>query len=345
MDTAPNEKSYLLGNGGSLASSDDKKSGSWPIAAKLVLVAVTAMVATKWWDVNNLPSTSIDGTPLTNSEHQPPASLHYRPVCMTYDSQTTARILQTSMGSPSQQWSRIPCYSQPEKVRSWTKSIFKPDVNLNSYGSPDAILQVNLSQPAFSSNRQILGFGAAFTEAASLNYQSLSEKGKKTLMDLFFGKSGLGYSLGRVHINSCDFSVESYSFDDVDGDFKLEHFDMNVTHDAQPDGMIDMIKRASSVFRTNWWTPPLPDRENATVDDGLFKMYASPWSPPAWMKRPTSSDASGAIHAENMTGSTEPSCLLQGTGPESKYARAWALYFSKFITACKKFLVYPILTL
>ncbi len=52
-------------------------------------------------------------------------------------------------------------------------------------------------------------------------------------------------------------------------------------------------------------------------------------------KAPTDKDLPGALHAENMTGSAEPVCLREGTLPSSRYARAWALYFSKFLTACK----------
>ena len=276
--------------------------------------------------------TTLVSSPTSEEEKEQPTTLQYRPVCMTYNAKLTARILQTSMGSPSQQWSHIPCYSQPEKVWDWAGND-KADVNLNEYASPDAMLKVNFSQPAFAKERQILGFGAAFTEAASLNYQSLSEKGKETMMELFFGESGLGYTLGRVHINSCDFSVASYSFDTVDGDFDLEYFDMDVTHDSQPDGMIDMIKKASDLVAAHWGSETKSDKNSVIVEDGNFKMYASPWSPPAWMKQPTEQDDLNATHAVNMTGSTEPTCLREGTKPESRYAKAWALYFSKFISA------------
>jgi Glycosyl hydrolase family 30 TIM-barrel domain len=248
----------------------------------------------------------------------------YRPFCLTHHPRTTARILQTSMGSPSQQWSHVACYSQPDTVRSWMSGSPPVGVNLNAYGAPDAMLQTNFGTPSpFSDRTPILGFGAAFTEAASLNYQTLSETGKTTLMELLFGKSGLGYSLGRVHINSCDFSVESYNFDNVDGDFQLKHFDMNVTHDAKKDGMIDMILRATTVFNQEW----------SDGIDGQFKMYASPWSPPGWMKNPTWQDEPEATYAHQMAFSTVPSCLRDGTAKKSRYAKAWALYFSKFIEA------------
>jgi hypothetical protein len=248
----------------------------------------------------------------------------YRPFCLTHGD-PTARILQTSMGSPSQQWTHLACYAQSSESRQWAARK-TPNVNLNGYGAPDAIMQLNLTKLPHRNKTAILGFGAAFTEAAAVNYNTLSHKGKETLMELFFGKSGLGYSLGRVHINSCDFSLKSYDFDDTDGDFELNDFDMNVTHDRQA-GMTELISLATSIFQRDW------SSEDGV--DGHFKMYASPWSPPAWMKQPTWSDKAGASHAENMTGSTEPTCLRDGVGIDSMYAKSWALYFSKFITACK----------
>jgi hypothetical protein len=282
--------------------------------------------------VKQQSSSSASSTAATSS------AMRYRPFCMVHNKQVAfAGILQTSMGSPSQQWSHIPCYAQPERVRLWANNNNNL-ININGFGAPDAILRTNFSHVAFPQQPPIVGFGAAFTEAASLNYQSLSVEGKERLMELFFGKSGLGYSVGRVHINSCDFSVSSYSFDETDGDFELKHFDVNVTHDAQPDGMIDMVLKATAVFREAWGpttTTITSDHQGNT--DGDFKLFASPWSPPSWMKAPWSVKdiQAGKTHATGMTGSQQPSCLRDGTGKDSPYAKAWALYLSKFITACK----------
>jgi hypothetical protein len=41
---------------------------------------------------------------------------------------------------------------------------------------------------------------------------------------------GIGYSVGRVPMAGCDFSVREYSYDDVDGDFNLTNFAL-VTED------------------------------------------------------------------------------------------------------------------
>mmetsp|Transcript_14465 Transcript_14465/g.35033 ORF Transcript_14465/g.35033 Transcript_14465/m.35033 type:complete len:785 (-) Transcript_14465:1252-3606(-) len=276
-------------------------------------------------------------------------SMKYRPFCMAYGNRVKfAGVIQTSMGNPSQQWTHIPCYAQPEKVRSWASGGHTPKdneelVNLNEYGSPDAILQVQLDKPAFPNRRPVIGFGSAFTAASSLNYQSLSEQGKERLMELIFGKTGLGYSVGRVHINSCDFSVNSYSFDETDGDFDLKDFDEDVSHDAQKDGMIDMILRATKTFNDAWNPSSInsdsDDDDSASVYEGDFKLFASPWSPPKWMKKPSSKEdiKAGRDYPSGMTGSTQPSCLREGTGKGSKYAKAWALYFSKFISAYLKY--------
>ncbi|RHY03622.1 hypothetical protein DYB25_001419 [Aphanomyces astaci] len=153
--------------------------------------------------------------------------------------------------------------------------------------------------------QHIVGFGGAFTEASALQFQRLPRHKQDDVLRLYFSPAadgGAAYSVGRVPMNSCDFSPSSYSFDDVDGDTLLEHFDMSVTHDT--DAMIPLIQRALSLN---------PD----------MKLFLSPWSPPAWMKMP---DASGKL---DMLGSAQP----YGLNPA--FQSSWALYFSKFISAYK----------
>ena len=254
----------------------------------------------------------------------------YRSLCLLYGSKTNARIIQTSMKAPSQQWSAIECF-RPERGPLLAPLRERPTVELNTFGAPDAILQVNFSQLAHPDRDvPILGFGGAFTEASALNFNRLSEVGKETVMELLFGKSGLGYSIGRFHINSCDFSVKSYSFDETVDDFELKDFDEGVHHDVKS-GMVGMALRAVSKLRMAWGTQHVDFSD--PLPDGVLRLYASPWSPPSWMKKPTWEDAKNATHASKMTYSKEPNCLREGVGPDSRYAKAWALYFSKFLTA------------
>ena len=102
-------------------------------------------------------------------------------------------------------------------------------------------------------------------------------------MSLYFddpSKDSLGYTLGRVPINSCDFSPASYNFDNVTGDDALAHFDDSVKHDVDA-GMIPMILDAQARVAKRGYE---------------LKMFASPWSPPAWMKLPVE----GATPARSM---------------------------------------------
>ena len=133
----------------------------------------------------------------------------------------------------------------------------------------------------------------------------------------------LSTSLGRTHINSCDFSVESYSHDDTEDDLTLSQFDNLVSHDLQ-NGMVDMMLSATATLMKSY-----PNEEG-------MKLLASPWSPPAWMKAPRKKiDERNATHASNMTGSAQPVCLRDGVGKKSAYAKSWALFFSKWLDACE----------
>lgn len=169
-----------------------------------------------------------------------------------------------------------------------------PGLTAGLISATEEVIQIDTS----TRFQAILGFGGAFTEAAAINFASLSGSDQEEVLNAYFAppeQGGHGYTVGRVHMDSCDFSVASYSFDDHAGDTSLSRFDMNVTHDQKD--MLPMMRRAL-----------------AKAPQGI-KIFASPWSPPAWMK------TNG-----KMTGSDYP-----GLRPEDQ--GSWALYFSKFFTA------------
>jgi O-glycosyl hydrolase len=268
-----------------------------------------------------------------NNNDDDESNILYRPYCEYYNDASSPQIIQTSMKEPSQHWSPQACILKPPDNLGYQLLNYKASARLNAYAAPDAILKVNFSQRAHAERPDlpIVGFGGAFTEAAALNYQQLSQTGKDTLMELLFGSSGLGYTVGRIPIGACDFSIDPYNFDNVEDDFNMTHFDGSVTHDVEV-GMVDMALRATSMVRQAWSSGD-ENNNNVYQQDGRMLLFASPWSPPSWMKQPTQDDAPDAVHAENMTGSTEPTCLREGTGPESRYAQAYALYLSRFVQA------------
>ncbi len=109
--------------------------------------------------------------------------------------------------------------------------------------------------------QEIIGFGGAFTEASAYNLLRVNKEERQKAINAYFDPvDGLGYSIGRVSIHGCDFSLNSYLYID-DYDDTLESF--SIKRD-QP--IIDLIKEASEVRGQN------------------IKILASPWTPPFWMK-------------------------------------------------------------
>jgi glucosylceramidase len=108
----------------------------------------------------------------------------------------------------------------------------------------------------------VIGIGGALTDAAAETFYKLPEGRQQEILTAYFDpQNGIGYTLGRTHINSCDFSSASYTYV-KDGDKQLDSFD--ITHDLQY--RIPFIKAAMAKARKN------------------FTLFVSPWSPPAWMK-------------------------------------------------------------
>lgn len=111
--------------------------------------------------------------------------------------------------------------------------------------------------------QEIEGFGGAFTEAAAHTFYRLPpERQAEVLKACFDPVAGLGYTLCRTHINSCDFSLGTYAYDEVDGDVELRHF--SIARDRQ--ALIPLIRAAQQAAGRP------------------VRLLASPWSPPAWMK-------------------------------------------------------------
>lgn len=130
------------------------------------------------------------------------------------------------------------------------------------------------------------GFGGAFTEAAAVCWKNLPPERRQAFLDAYFGRSGLGYTLGRVHMGSCDFALGNYACQSGPED---EGFDTG----RDDENLIPMILAA---------------QKTAGTPIGLM---LSPWSPPAFMK--TNGDM-------NHGGSLKPECRARWAGCMAKYA-------------------------
>ena len=138
----------------------------------------------------------------------------------------------------------------------------------------------------------IEGFGGAFTDASADNFAKLSPEAQESFLKACFDPTeGSGYTLCRTTIHSCDYAAGMYTYDDVAGDTELEHFSIEPDRRAR----IPYIKRALAAAQGN------------------LRLYASPWSPPAWMK--TNGD------------------MRYGGQLRPEYRRTWADYFVKYVRA------------
>src|SRR5216117_169354 len=108
----------------------------------------------------------------------------------------------------------------------------------------------------------MIRIGGALPDAAAETFAKLPAARQDELIAAYYSTDrGIGYTLGRTNINSCDFSSESYTYV-TEGDSALTSF--SVAHDLR--FRIPLIKRAIA------------------ATGNKLKLFASPWSPPAFMK-------------------------------------------------------------
>ncbi|PYO08342.1 MAG: glycosyl hydrolase [Gemmatimonadetes bacterium] len=108
----------------------------------------------------------------------------------------------------------------------------------------------------------ILGIGGALTDASAEVFAKLPSAKQREILDAYFDPhKGIGYTIGRTNIHSCDFSSASYTYVN-EGDKELKSFSVN--HDRQ--FRIPFIKKAMA------------------TTGGKLTLFGSPWSPPAFMK-------------------------------------------------------------
>ncbi len=142
--------------------------------------------------------------------------------------------------------------------------------------------------------QEFIGIGGAFTDAAAETFGSMNKQTQAEFLKAYYdNKDGIGYTLGRTTIHSCDFASSSYTYV-AENDKELKTF--SIEHDQQ--FRIPLIKQAMKTA------------------GGKLTLFASPWSPPAWMK-------------DNKN-------MLQGGKLLPEFYSSWANYFVKYINAYEK---------
>jgi glucosylceramidase len=162
------------------------------------------------------------------------------------------------------------------------------------------------------------GFGACFNELGWTSLSLLSEDDRNDILcELFENGQGANFTICRMPLGANDFSRDWYSYNETDGDFEMENF--SIANDRET--LIPFIKAAQK------------------YNPGL-KIWASPWSPPTWMKdnkhyacQPLDTSFFDNI---GQNGITPEQIRREGVNmfiQEDAYFKAYALYFKKFIEA------------
>jgi len=169
----------------------------------------------------------------------------------------------------------------------------KADLIFTDFGQPAETQPCVFVDPE-NTFQTYIGIGAALTDASAEVFAALPKNKQQEFLTAYFDKDkGIGYTFSRTPIASCDFSSASYDYVQ-EGDADLKTF--SVAHDEKY--RIPFIKKAIAAA------------------GGELKVFASPWSPPAWMK-----DNNSRLHGGKLL---------------DKYKQTWANHYVRFIQAYEK---------
>ncbi len=135
-------------------------------------------------------------------------------------------------------------------------------------GAPEDAIILDPSQ----TGQEVLGFGAALTDAACYTLHRLDPGPREQLFHELFHPSEMGLNVCRTCIGASDYSRTVFSYDEGALDLELTRF--SIDHDRE------------------YILPCL--QLGRLMNPDLF-LFSSPWSPPGWMKS-TGSMLGGTLH-------------------------------------------------
>lgn len=149
--------------------------------------------------------------------------------------------------------------------------------------------------------QEITGIGGAFNEIGGLALMVLPKDKREGVMSNIFSNDGAQFSFCRTAVGSSDFGTDAYSYSEVADDYTMKHFSIQ----REQKSVIPYIKMALK------------------FNSGMT-LFASPWSPPAWMKYSGLMDQGKKNKAKNQL------------KDDPKIYQAYALYFTKYVQAYAK---------
>ncbi|MDQ6470503.1 glycoside hydrolase family 30 protein [Flavobacterium sp. LHD-80] len=187
------------------------------------------------------------------------SSLLIVPILLLQFSCNSSKIAGASAVSDSKSNKKITVYTTAENT-NFKLSLSNNLISNNTSQQTTSSVSINVDPE--HTDQTFLGIGGAITDASAEVFAKLSPKKQQEFLTAYYDKNkGIGYSLARTNIHSCDFSSDSYTYI-AEGDKELKTF--NIDHDQKY--RIPLLKKAIETA------------------GGKLTLFVSPWSPPAFMK-------------------------------------------------------------
>ena len=158
------------------------------------------------------------------------------------------------------------------------------------------------------------GFGCAMTETSCYLLSQMDPKTRKSALATWFGPDGMDAAFVRMHIDSCDYSLEEYQ--------------------AVADPIADPELKTFNIERDLKWNIPVM-KEAMEMAGHPISVLLSPWSPPyQWKTAPELAENDPRVYGGKAAGvdfSKAGRCYGGRLKPE--YYASWAKYLVMFIQA------------
>lgn len=181
------------------------------------------------------------------------------PILVLQLSCSSSKVADNAIVSVSKENKKIQVYTTAENTNlrlSLSNNLISGSASQQKNSTVSIVIDAEKTDQTF------LGIGGAITDASAEVFAKLSPKKQKEFLTAYYDKNkGIGYSLARTNIHSCDFSSDSYTYVS-EGDKELKTF--NIDHDRKY--RIPLLKQAIETA------------------GGKLTLFVSPWSPPAFMK-------------------------------------------------------------
>ncbi|UAK25239.1 glycoside hydrolase family 30 protein [Sphingomonas nostoxanthinifaciens] len=214
-------------------------------------------------------------------------------------------------GLPGIGWSEVRSPSPLQWIVSTQATAWQPGQGAAILPATTEPADINVDAQARA--QTIEGFGACFNELGWDALQRVAPPERAAIMTELFGPDGARFNLCRMPVGANDFSRDWYSYDETRGDFALDHF--SIANDE---------------------TSLVPFIAAALRHQPKLRLWASPWSPPTWMKRNGHYASVPNRPGWPANGLRPDQIGHEGTDMfilEPRYLDAYARYFGRFVDA------------